>query len=279
MPSIIGGGDGYDPFVPVGAPGGRPDPENTAPTEVPLMERTKELQLFMMSIKRQASGSFSGNYQSSGGAYGIDAARWDMMARRAGLDGAVMRDPGMQDYVAAWTMKALYGKYRNWNLVALAWSSGSGAADAVIVQSRKDPAAVTLRDIDDFYDAGYASSVMSNMANLGYRGVTQESDLTLEESVNRPTRIITGTGNVSLEDTYNATARALWDEALAEDEKSMPSAAETLFAQIDSWSQSVAGGARRDFRTDVSSVQAERGLADSENKGQSLSPMRIEERE
>lgn len=247
----------------------------TPPTDVPQMQRSQELQLFMMSVKRQASGSYTGNYQSSGGAYGIDAERWDLMARRAGLDGAIMRDPAMQDYVAAWTMKALYSKYQNWNLVALAWSSGEGAAAAVIVQSRKAPSAVTIRDIDSFYDSGYASSVMDNMANLGYRGVTQESDLTLEQAVNNPTRVITGTGNVSIEDTYNATARALFDEALAEDAKAMPSAAETLFAQIDSWSQSVAGGARQDFRTDVSSVQAERGIADSESKGQSLSPMEI----
>ena len=278
MPSIIGGGDGYDPFLPVGAPGGKPDPENT-PTEAPLMERSKELQLFMMSVRRQSSGSYSGAYNANGGAYGIDASRWDAMARRAGLDGANMQDPGMQDYVAAWTMKALYGKYRNWNLVALAWNSGSGAASAVVVQSRKAPESVTLNDINDFYDSSYTSGVMSNMANLGFKGVTQESDLTLEEAVNRPTRVLTGTGNVSIEDTYNATARALWDEAKDQDAKAMPSAAETLFSQIDQWSQSVAGGARRDFRTDVSAVQAERGIGKSESKGQELDPMTIEERE
>ncbi len=275
MPVLTG--PDQQPMRPVGAPGGVIDPDLSPVT--PQQERSKELQQFMMSVKRQSSGSFQGNYQSNGGAYGIDAARWDMMARRAGLDGADMRDPGMQDYVAAWTMKALYSKYQNWNLVALAWSSGSGAADAVIVQSRKDPAAVNLQDIANFYDAGYSTAVMNNMANLGYKGITQESDLTLEESVNRPTRVITGTGRVSIEDTYNATARALWDEAKAEDAKAMPSATEVLFAQIDEWSQSVAGGARRDFRTDVSSVQAERGMTDTESKGQELSPMRIEERE
>ncbi len=278
MASIIGAGEGYDPLEPVGAPGGAPDPENT-PTETPLLERSKELQLFMMSVRRQSSGSHSGNYHSNGGAYGIDASRWDAMARRAGLDGANMQDPGMQDYVAAWTMKALYSKYRNWNLVALAWSSGAGAASAVIVQSRKAPESVTLSDISAFYDASYTSGVMGNMQKLGFKGVTQESDLSLEEAVNRPTRVITGTGNVSIEDTYNATARALWDEAKDQDAKAMPSAAETLFSQIDQWSQSVAGGARRDFRTDVSSVQAERGMGESESKGQELPPMTIEERE
>ena len=176
-------------------------------------------------------------------------------------------------------MKALYSKYRNWSLVALAWSSGHGAANAVVVQSRKAPESVTLQDIADFADSKYASGIMTNMTNLGFKGVTQESDLDLETAVNRPTRVITGTGNVSLEDTYNATARALWDEAQAEDAAAMPSAAETLFAQIDEWSQKVAGGARRDFRTDVSSVQAERGLGKSESKGQELKPMSIEERE
>jgi hypothetical protein len=233
----------------------------------------------MMSVRRQSSGSFTGNYHANGGAYGIDASRWDAMARRAGLDGANQQDPGMQDYVAAWTMKALYSKYRNWNLVALAWNSGSGAAAEVVLSTRKAPESVTLADISDFGYSTYTSGVMANMSKLGYKGVTQESDLTLEQAVNRPTQVITGTGNVSVEDTYNATARALWDEAKDQDAKAMPSAAETLFSQIDQWSQSVAGGARRDFRTDVSAVQAERGIGNSESKGQELAPMTIEERE
>jgi hypothetical protein len=278
MASILGTGDGYDPFEPAGAPSG-PPAANTTPQEAPLLERSKELQLFMMSVRRQSSGSFTGNYHANGGAYGIDASRWDAMARRAGLDGANQQDPGMQDYVAAWTMKALYSKYRNWNLVALAWNSGSGAAAEVVLSTRKAPESVTLADISDFGYSTYTSGVMANMSKLGYKGVTQESDLTLEQAVNRPTQVITGTGNVSVEDTYNATARALWDEAKDQDAKAMPSAAETLFSQIDQWSQSVAGGARRDFRTDVSAVQAERGIGNSESKGQELAPMTIEERE
>ena len=262
-----------------------PDPEATPsqPTQPSVpgpMEKTKELQLFMMAVRNQTSGSYAGSYGGTTGAYGIDANRWDMMARRAGLDGANMRDPAMQDYVAAWTMRALFAKYRNWNLVSLAWSNGEGAANKVIKASNKNPESVTLNDISKSYKVDAVWKVILDMEKLGWKGVTGEGDLESQElAPPRPTQIITGTGNVAIEDPYNATLRALYDERQNEQRANEPSASEVLFQQIDGWSQSVAGGARADYRTDLSTVQAEKGLGSGTTSANELKPMKIEERE
>lgn len=244
----------------------------------PQQDRTQELQLFMMSIRNQHSGSYAGSYSSEGGAYGITVSAWDAMARRAGLDGADMRDTAMQDYVAAWTMKAYFAKYQNWALVALAWQKGTRAADNVVKSLDRDPQYVQSWEIDNYYDDTSVHAVMSDMGKLGYRGITGEADLnpTLEQGVNRPTQVITGTGRVSVEDTYNATVRALRDEFAAEGKANAPSASEVLFQQIDEWSNSVAGGARQDYRTDVSQVQADRSQVQTDSKGQQLESMKIE---
>lgn len=272
--------EGSDSLRPVGAPGGAIDPDLTQP-EIPVISKTKELQLFMMSVRNQSSGSYSGSYSGPQGAYGIDPGRWDLMARRAGLGGADMRDPGMQDYVAAWTMKALYGRYHNWNLVALAWSNGTGAADSVIKQSNKNPDAVSLADIELFYKGGFTAGVVHGMAKLGWKNIQGEADLDpglTQLGSQQPHRTITGTGNVAIEDTYNATIRALLSEADAEKRSNAPSASEIMFQQIDGWSQSVAGGARADYRTDVSEVQSDVSQASGSGSGQELKPMEIEER-
>jgi len=256
-----------------------PDLKESAPSVPGPMEKTKELQLFMMAVRNQTSGSYAGSYGGTTGAYGIDANRWDMMARRAGLDGANMRDPAMQDYVAAWTMRALFAKYRNWNLVSLAWSNGEGAANKVIKASNKNPESVTLNDISKSYKVDAVWKVILDMEKLGWKGVTGEGDLDPTLGPALPTQVITGTGNVNVEDPYNATRRALFDERENEQRANEPSASEVLFQQIDAWSQSVAGGARADYRTDLSTVQAEKGLGSGTTSANELKPMKIEERE
>ncbi len=258
-----------------------PDPEASPsqPSVPGPMEATQELQLFMMAVRNQNSGSYVGSYGGTGGAYGISANRWDLMARRAGLDGADMRDPAMQDYVAAWTMRTLYAKYRNWNLVALAWSNGEGAANEVVKVLNKNPESVTLDDIDGFF-GDTTSRIVFDMKKLGWKGVTGEGDLESQTlAPPQPTQVITGTGNVNIEDPYNATRRALFDERQNEQRANEPSASEVLFQQIDAWSQSVAGGARADYRTDLSTVQAEKGLGSGTTSANELKPMKIEERE
>lgn len=86
----------------------------------------------MASIRRIESGSFRGNYyarnKNSGafGAYQFLPKYWDWYARSAGYPGADIRDRLVQDEVARWHMTRLFNKYRNWDLVAIAWHGGEG---------------------------------------------------------------------------------------------------------------------------------------------------------
>ncbi len=255
-----------------------PDPQTT-PTTPPGMERTAELMAFMMSVRRISSGSHKGTYTVVGGAYGIDATRWSTLARQAGLDGANFRDPAMQDYVAAWTMKRMFEKYGNWNLVALAWEQGEGAANAVIKQTNKAPVSVTIDDISNFTETSFVSQVSSDMVKAGIKGLTEET-ITLSAAANtpQPTTVITGTGRVSMEDTYNATVRQLWQEAEAEREQGLPSATNVLFDQLNAWSESIAGGSRLDYRTDASSVESGDAMVDTTGGVNELDPMKVEQR-
>ena len=264
------------------APGEQPvekPVDKPAPVEAPpQFEKTKELQFFMMSVRNRSSGSFQGNYSQPGGAYGIDSSRWDLMARRAGLEGANMKDTAMQDYVAAWTMRMLYAKYENWALVALAWSEGEGTANNLIKSMGRAPEHIQWWEVNEYTDNSFVGDVKNDMRKLGWKGIEGESALTLEEAVNQPTRIITGSGRVSINDPYNATVQQLYEEASAEQAANQPSATQVLFSQLDAWSRSIAGGDRMDYRTDLSMAKSEQGLAESEGSGQELEPMKIEER-
>ncbi len=253
-----------------------PDPQNIT-TLVPAQERTAELQSFMLAVRYQSSGSYRGEYGGTGGAYGIDASRWDTMSRRAGLTNAEFRDPGMQDYVAAWTMKMLYGKYRNWSLVALAWSEGEGAAAAVIKQSGRAPQSVTIDDIKSFMpEATFVDGVSASMAKQGFKGITEET-ISLADASRRPTQVITGTARVGIEDTYNATVRQLWQEAEDEKSKGLPSATNSLYSQLEAWSSSVAGGSRADYRTDTTAMESEKGMVDGPGGANELPAMEVEQ--
>lgn len=103
------------------------------------------LDTFMAAIRRLESGSFEGNYSIPGppienpdspyygtsvyGAYQIMEIDWAWRANTAGLAGADIRDPAMQDAVARWWFTKYYERYQDWGLVAVAWFGGEGAAN------------------------------------------------------------------------------------------------------------------------------------------------------
>ena len=101
------------------------------------------LDTFMAAIRRLESGSFEGDYFAQGpivksgmyegyraiGAYQIMQNDWNWRANTAGLPGADIRDPAAQDAVARYWFTKYYEKYQDWNLVAVAWFGGTGAAD------------------------------------------------------------------------------------------------------------------------------------------------------
>lgn len=118
---------------------------------------------FARAIKRAETGSFEGNYKSARvgqrpgriiGAYGIASEFWDALAAQAGLEGANWRDPAAQDAVAESAFKALYEKYGDWRLVAIAWKAGEAVADAVAANPAllKDQRLVSVKE--------YAQKVM-----------------------------------------------------------------------------------------------------------------------
>ena len=63
------------------------------------------------------------------GAYGILDVNWDKWAEQAGYKGADWRIPEMQDIVAAYKFTEYFNKYGSWDLVAVAWYAGPGAAN------------------------------------------------------------------------------------------------------------------------------------------------------
>jgi hypothetical protein len=95
---------------------------------------------FARAVKFAETGSFDGNYKAVRGrvrngrlvgAYGIASDEWDRLAEEAGYMGAAWRDPKAQDAVAQATFDALYSKYGDWRLVAIAWKAGEAVADVV----------------------------------------------------------------------------------------------------------------------------------------------------
>lgn len=97
-----------------------------------------ELQAFMAAIRRLESGSFDGNYGAIGpytgrmgnarGAYQIMSANWDSWAREAGIAGAYWGSKEAQDHVAEFKFRQYYERFGSWELVAVAWFGGPGAA-------------------------------------------------------------------------------------------------------------------------------------------------------
>lgn len=96
---------------------------------------------FMAAIRRLESGSYAGNYGALGrqvkgdrarGAYQIMSKNWKSWAAMAGIPGADWRSSAAQDKVAAHMMNRYYERYRDWDLVAVAWYSGGSNADTLV---------------------------------------------------------------------------------------------------------------------------------------------------
>lgn len=66
------------------------------------------------------------------GAYKIPANQWAELAASAGVAKADWRSSAVQDVVAKEQFARLYGKYQDWQLVALAWKAGEDAADKLV---------------------------------------------------------------------------------------------------------------------------------------------------
>lgn len=98
-----------------------------------------DLRTFMAAIRRLESGSYAGKYDALGvvtssgdrarGAYQIMATNWDWWAQEAGIPGADWRDPQAQDWVAEFKFTQYFNRYKSWDLVAIAWFGGPGAAN------------------------------------------------------------------------------------------------------------------------------------------------------
>jgi len=239
--------------------GGVPDPElkvdpEPEVEETPVYDRSEELRNFMYAIHRYGGGGWAG----SKGGYMFQAGQWGDLSTAAGLKGANMSDRTAQTYVAAFWMDRLYKQYRNWGLVAVAWKNGAGAAGAIIKQSGKKPAAVTMDDIkslspDVFGFVGEVTKWSTWAQQKG--GIPEDVDPNAQPKrvvvsgtpISRTT--ITGMGVSNVEDPYQATMRALYDESKLENKARQLSGAEMLFTQLETLSNVVSGGdGRVDWR-------------------------------
>lgn len=205
------------------------------------------LSAFMRGVKRYNGDTYGGDE----GAYGITRDRWDTMALGAGLQGANMGDHAAQDYVAAYWMNKWYDKFQNWNLVAVAWTSGVGAANEVVYATNKDPRAVSLDDIKNILPEShkFTATVMKDAVRLGLKG--WEEGIDQYQPLTGPSTVIVGTGNAQPQDAFSATVMELRREQLEKQKSAQPSGAEMLFAQLEGLSNVVTGGEGRvDWRSD-----------------------------
>lgn len=106
---------------------------------------------FMAGIRRLESGSFQGDYSAVGrpvrgdraiGAYQIMSRYWDDWTKAAGIPGANWKDPTAQDHVARYVMQSYYDRFKNWDLVALAWYAGASTARKVLQRGYEGPESI-----------------------------------------------------------------------------------------------------------------------------------------
>lgn len=99
-----------------------------------------QLRAFMDAIAKVESGGESDPYRATGpayherygraqGKYQIMSKIWPDWARQAGYAGASPWDPRAQEAVTAYKMQEYFNRYRRWDLVAVAWFAGVGAAN------------------------------------------------------------------------------------------------------------------------------------------------------
>jgi len=116
---------------------------------------------FMAAIRRLESGSYQGNYAAVGrmvrgdraiGAYQIMSRYWDKWAAAAGIAGADWRDPVAQDHVARHVMSKYYERFKNWDLVALAWYAGGSTAQKVLDRGYAGPQSINNPGIRQYVE-------------------------------------------------------------------------------------------------------------------------------
>jgi len=139
------------------------------------MEDNNELFAFMESIRQQenAGGDYLKEHKSTytmteqglklvqaRGAYGILDINWDAWSKQAGYEGADWRIPVIQDIVAANKLTEYFNTYGSWDLVAVAWYGGPGAADDAVAGGME--AVADIGNIEEFGPdiQTYTNSVM-----------------------------------------------------------------------------------------------------------------------
>ena len=140
------------------------------------MPENTELYAFMEAIRQQenAGGDYLKKHRKTQtqtnrgletvqalGAYGILDINWEWWAKEAGYEGADWRIPVIQDIVAANKIQELHNKYGSWELVAVAWYGGPGAADDAAANGME-----AVKDITNLQDIGpnietYVNKVMN----------------------------------------------------------------------------------------------------------------------
>lgn len=194
-----------------------------------------DIDVFMAAIRRLESGSYAGNYSAVGvmtqkygrarGAYQIMETIWPGWAAEAGIPGASYTSKEAQDHVARFKMNQYYERYGSWDLVAIAWFAGPGAANQAMAR-------------------GVGS--LSNRQDALGTSVPTYVNLIQQYMTNAPEEYGTYSGPGGVTPTVsdpNAQLQAFAGGADPEeqDRRDMKS---TLIGMLDSLSNSVAGGAR-----------------------------------
>jgi len=145
----------------------------TTRDDVQSFSALSALDTFLAAIRRLESGSYDGKYDAvnriSGalGAYQIMPGNWSWWTQKWGVPGADWRDKRAQDFVARKQFEEYYAKYRNWDLVAIAWFAGPGAAD----RARREGVGAlgSVKDAMGTTVPGYVSTIRQHMANAPER--------------------------------------------------------------------------------------------------------------
>jgi hypothetical protein len=115
---------------------------------------------------RIKSGQYAG--QRAYGAYQIMPGNWAAWSREAGVPGADIRDPKMQDVVARHKMLGMYRRYGRWDYVGGEWFAGQGGLNKFL-NGRGDASDGNLRV------SQYMKRVRTNMERFGGGPQNQDS--------------------------------------------------------------------------------------------------------
>lgn len=168
---------------------------------------------FAAAIRRAETGSFAGRYDAVRGrvregarlvgAYGFASDEWDRLAEETGYPGAQWRSQAAQDAVAKRTFDALYSKYGDWRLVAIAWKGGEELADKVAA----DPSLLSHEGLKPVAD--YMAQVMAYAnEDLAINQPVSPSGEPISPSRFRSTTNGLGSSGASVGPTTGGSARA-----------------------------------------------------------------------